>query len=202
MLGSRLHGQSLAVRRGDTSSQVAAHTYETGHEFNFAAARIIAHAVNKTNRKLIEAWSTDGNSIFHPSSLDTTDLYTSTRYGLGLPEGPLELKSGDGLPLETNADFLGAVSFTKGCYVGQELTTRTHFTGVIRRRLLPIVVASPVDAGQQPALDSHDKQFGIALFRLAETADAIKSGDILWSRLTTAEPLADDVAEVEHLEEG
>ncbi|VDN10552.1 unnamed protein product [Dibothriocephalus latus] len=43
--------------------QVAAHTYETGHEFNFAAARIIAHASSKMARGLIEAWATDYNSV-------------------------------------------------------------------------------------------------------------------------------------------
>ena len=41
------------------------------------------------------------------------------------------------LPLECNLDGLGAVSFTKGCYLGQELTSRTHFRGVVRKRILP-----------------------------------------------------------------
>lgn len=31
-----------------------------------------------------------------------------------------------------------AISFTKGCYVGQELTARTYHTGVIRKRLTPV----------------------------------------------------------------
>jgi len=31
------------------------------------------------------------------------------------------------------------ISFDKGCYLGQELTTRTHFRGVIRKRLLPVI---------------------------------------------------------------
>lgn len=33
----------------------------------------------------------------------------------------------DSIPLESNLDLLGSISFTKGCYVGQELTARTHF---------------------------------------------------------------------------
>ncbi|VDN14491.1 unnamed protein product [Dibothriocephalus latus] len=44
-------------------SQVAAHTYETGHEFNFAAAKIIALAGSKTGQELIEAWTSDDNSV-------------------------------------------------------------------------------------------------------------------------------------------
>ncbi|VDM04822.1 unnamed protein product [Schistocephalus solidus] len=63
MLGSRIHEHKHAVRRGDGLSQVAAHTYETGHEFNFAATTIIAHVRCKTNRELIEAWASDMNSV-------------------------------------------------------------------------------------------------------------------------------------------
>ncbi|BHF73683.1 hypothetical protein SprV_0401676500 [Sparganum proliferum] len=47
----------------DALSQVVAHTYETGHEFNFAATKIIAQAGNKTIRELIEAWAPDENSV-------------------------------------------------------------------------------------------------------------------------------------------
>ncbi|VDN09239.1 unnamed protein product [Dibothriocephalus latus] len=42
---------------------MAAHTYDTGHEFNFAAARIIVHASSKTGRELIEAWASNYNSV-------------------------------------------------------------------------------------------------------------------------------------------
>lgn len=33
---------------------------------------------------------------------------------------------------------LNAISFDKGCYVGQELVARTHHRGVIRKRLFPL----------------------------------------------------------------
>ncbi|VDL95834.1 unnamed protein product [Schistocephalus solidus] len=63
MLGSRIHEHKLAVRRDNSLSQVAPHTYETGQEFNFAATKIIAHARCKTSRELIEAWASDENSV-------------------------------------------------------------------------------------------------------------------------------------------
>ncbi|VDM03419.1 unnamed protein product [Schistocephalus solidus] len=63
MLVSLIHEHMLAVIRDDGLSQVAAHTYETGHEFNFAAAKIIAHARCKTIRELFEAWASDENSF-------------------------------------------------------------------------------------------------------------------------------------------
>jgi folate-binding protein YgfZ len=47
------------------------------------------------------------------------------------------------IALETNQEFLNAVSFHKGCYLGQELTARVHFTGAIRKRVLPILLVDP-----------------------------------------------------------
>ncbi|KAL3942501.1 MAG: hypothetical protein SGBAC_003313 [Bacillariaceae sp.] len=43
---------------------------------------------------------------------------------------------------ESNQEFLNAVSFSKGCYLGQELTARVQYTGAIRKRILPIVLTN------------------------------------------------------------
>jgi folate-binding protein YgfZ len=43
------------------------------------------------------------------------------------------------LPLELNLTDMHGVSFEKGCYLGQELTARTHFQGVVRKKLWPMV---------------------------------------------------------------
>ena len=58
------------------------------------------------------------------------------RLELGVPEGRAEL--GDILWLETNAAELNGVSFTKGCYVGQENTARMNWRHKVNRRLLVI----------------------------------------------------------------
>ncbi|VDN23442.1 unnamed protein product [Dibothriocephalus latus] len=58
-----MHEHELAVRWGGALSQVAAHTCETGHEINFAAAGIIAYTGNKAGRELIEVWASDENSV-------------------------------------------------------------------------------------------------------------------------------------------
>jgi len=60
----------------------------------------------------------------------------------GVPEGPLEIATGTALPAEHNIDLMSGIDFKKGCYVGQELTIRTHHTGVIRKRILPVMLYS------------------------------------------------------------
>lgn len=47
------------------------------------------------------------------------------------------------MPLEYNLDGLGGISFDKGCYVGQELVARTHWSGTIRKRLMPFALRPP-----------------------------------------------------------
>ena len=57
------------------------------------------------------------------------------RLALGVPEGVEELGSDKTLWLEANADLLNGVSFTKGCYVGQENTARMNWRNKVNRRL-------------------------------------------------------------------
>jgi len=58
------------------------------------------------------------------------------RLSLGVPEGVAELGSDKTLWLECNADLLHGVSFTKGCYVGQENTARMNWRNKVNRRLV------------------------------------------------------------------
>lgn len=62
---------------------------------------------------------------------------TEERYQLhaltqGVPNGPGDFAASS-LALEHNADAMGAISYRKGCYVGQELTARTKHKGVVRK---------------------------------------------------------------------
>ncbi|XP_044729008.1 putative transferase CAF17 homolog, mitochondrial [Chrysoperla carnea] len=74
------------------------------------------------------------------NDIDETDSpHQLLRYKLGIGEGSLELPPGKCFPLEANCDYLHGISFQKGCYLGQELTARTYHTGVIRKRLMPLI---------------------------------------------------------------
>ncbi|XP_043485204.1 putative transferase CAF17 homolog, mitochondrial [Leptopilina heterotoma] len=65
--------------------------------------------------------------------------YREFRYKLGIAEGIDDLPPGKTLPLDINGDYLHGISFHKGCYIGQELTARTHHIGIVRKRLMPII---------------------------------------------------------------
>ncbi|KAI5294743.1 ccr4 associated factor [Ascosphaera acerosa] len=67
--------------------------------------------------------------------------YQIRRYECGVLEGATEVFHDGSFPMEGNFDAVGAVSFDKGCYVGQELTHRTHHAGVVRKRVLPLLLA-------------------------------------------------------------
>ncbi|XP_049291978.1 putative transferase CAF17 homolog, mitochondrial [Anopheles funestus] len=99
--------------------------------------RVLIDKEQSDTRKLL-------NSIFPDAvvSTDKADPYTEFRYSLGIGEGEENLPDGKCFPLECNCDLLHGVSFHKGCYIGQELTARTYHTGVIRKRLMPLVFES------------------------------------------------------------
>lgn len=65
------------------------------------------------------------------------------RLALGVAEGRAELGSDKMLWLECNAAELDGVSFTKGCYVGQENTARMNYRSKVNRRLVVVPAASP-----------------------------------------------------------
>jgi folate-binding protein YgfZ len=58
-----------------------------------------------------------------------------------VPQGTRDVVPGQALPLECNFEQLGAIAFDKGCYLGQELTARTHYTGVVRKRTVAGVLS-------------------------------------------------------------
>ncbi|KOX71080.1 hypothetical protein WN51_03621 [Melipona quadrifasciata] len=111
--------------------------------------------------------------------------YKAFRYKLGVPEGIEDLPPGKALPLEVNCDYLHGVSFHKGCYIGQELTARTYHTGVVRKRLMPllfseipnkslsyddkIVNESGNAVGKFRGIES---QYGLGLMRIIESLNA------------------------------
>ncbi len=112
-------------------------------------------------------------------ALTTTLAYHAHRLALGIPDS-VDLIPDKLMWLEANAVELHGVSFTKGCYVGQENTARMHHRDRLRKRLLPVrfegaaalgdaVMAGSIAAGE---LRSHADGRGIAYLRL----DPVEAG--------------------------
>lgn len=74
-----------------------------------------------------------------PEGESADAAWLAHRLALGVPEGRAEM--GDILWLETNAVELNGVSFTKGCYVGQENTARMNWRQKVNRRLVVVPLA-------------------------------------------------------------
>lgn len=64
--------------------------------------------------------------------------YHAHRIELGIPEGGKDYAFGDAFAHEALFDQLGGVSFSKGCYVGQEIVSRMEHRGTARRRIVPV----------------------------------------------------------------
>lgn len=115
-----------------------------------------------------------------------TEEYHRHRYEIGLPEGVKDLPPGEALPLESNLVYMQGISFSKGCYIGQELTARTHHTGVIRKRLMPVTMSGPAETlAQGAALETEGgkpagkhragiHKLGLSLIRLAHAKEPLK----------------------------
>jgi folate-binding protein YgfZ len=81
------------------------------------------------------------------------DAYDGHRLSVGVPDSA-DIGADELLWLETGADLLNGVSFTKGCYVGQENTARMHHRDKVRRRLVPVTIAG--DPGDGVAVTDGD----------------------------------------------
>lgn len=75
----------------------------------------------------------------------TEDDYDAYRLALGVP-GPADWGSDKTYPIEANFDLLNGIDFKKGCFVGQETTSRMKRRGAIKTRMLPIVFDGPPPA--------------------------------------------------------
>ena len=72
--------------------------------------------------------------------------YDRLRLKLGVPDGGRDLVPEKSILLEAGFDELNGVDWQKGCYIGQELTARTKYRGLIKKRLMPVEIDGPAPA--------------------------------------------------------
>lgn len=125
----------------------------------------------------------------------TASSWHAHRIALGLPDGSRDLESDKTVLLEAGFDELHGVSWSKGCYMGQELTARTKYRGLLKRRLVPVRVEGTMPPPGTPVLRDNvevgtlrfgDGGLAMALLRLdAMGSVALQCGD---ATLTPAPP--------------
>jgi len=126
--------------------------------------------------------------------------YDRHRLQLGLPDGARDLDRDKTVLLEAGFDELHGIAWEKGCYMGQELTARTRYRGLLKRRLVPVSIEGPVPPRDTPVtrdgtvvgeMRSGRDELGLALLRLeAVPAQTLACGEAVlrpripsWMRL-------------------
>jgi folate-binding protein YgfZ len=111
--------------------------------------------------------------------------YHAYRIALGVPDGAIDLIPEKSFLLEWGIDQLHGVDYQKGCYVGQEVTARTHYRGQVKKA--PYIVSADhplppsgtlIYCGEKEVgeLRSSAGNQGLALLRLEEVAASQASG--------------------------
>jgi len=112
------------------------------------------------------------SNVTDSSSLE----YFQDKYKSAIPDGGVDLLYDKAMPQEYGAEQLRAISYTKGCYVGQEVISRTKSQGVVRKKIYKIIAdfdLSTIEHGTHITIDgakvgifcSGYLQEGIALIR-------------------------------------
>jgi folate-binding protein YgfZ len=77
-----------------------------------------------------------------PSGTKNEDLYQDNRFRYVVIEGCYDMIYEKSIPIEYNAEEQNALSFDKGCYVGQEVISRAKYQGVVRKKVFLLKTVS------------------------------------------------------------
>ena len=124
----------------------------------------------------------------HGFSAAPLQSYDELRLTLGVPDGSRDLVVDKALLLENGFDELNGVDWQKGCYMGQELTARTKYRALIRKRLFPVKVegalpepGAPVHLGDQEVGELRsgvgDRALAMLQVDAARSGQALSAGD-------------------------
>jgi len=113
--------------------------------------------------------------------------YDRHRIALGVPEPGHDYALGDTFPHEANFDRFAGVSFTKGCFVGQEVVARMQHKTVVRKRVVRIAGDTALTAGADITIGEAvigrvgtvDGAKALALIRLDRAVEAAAKGQQL-----------------------
>ncbi len=111
--------------------------------------------VQAPDPRLAEAgWRVLGGGL--AANADEAD-YDLHRLRLGLPSGSRDLEAERSTLVESGFDELHGIGWEKGCYMGQELTARTKYRGLVKRRLVPVRVEGELPAVGTPVMHGESE---------------------------------------------
>lgn len=124
-----------------------------------------------------------------PAYISEDSEWDTIRISHGIPQTARDLIPNRALMLEAGLEHLHAVDFKKGCYIGQEVTARTHYRGLVKRRILPVTCLDHQLFSQQSVFwqekeigqilsISNDHHTALASLRL-DAVRAMLNGDYL-----------------------
>ncbi len=117
----------------------------------------------------------------------TAETYHAQRIALGVPAAGLDYALGDALPHEADFDVFHGVSFTKGCFVGQEVVARMQNKTVVRKRVVRVTGGDSLASGSAikvgeaviGTVGSVAGREGLAMVRLDRVAEALDKGQAI-----------------------
>jgi tRNA-modifying protein YgfZ len=172
-----LFGENAATRLELPEEPGAAHVLADG-----GAVYVDPRLTTAGVRAIVPVGTNQFNENFQIGSMDE---YDTMRLSLGLSDGSRDLIVEKSILLESNFDELHGVDWEKGCFMGQELTARTKYRGLVKKRLLPVRIEGDLPKVGAPILDgdrevgeirSTANSLGMAIIRLDALDEATRNG--------------------------
>jgi tRNA-modifying protein YgfZ len=112
-------------------------------------------------------------------TLADTDAWHRLRLPLGIPEPELDIEIEKSTLLEVGMDGLHAIDWQKGCYVGQELTARTKYRGLLKKQIFPVTIEGPLPPAGTVIVTDEGREAGVLRSGLEDRALALLRLDAL-----------------------
>lgn len=139
-------------------------------------------------RLLLPAGTGTAFLAMHGVQMGERIAFEAMRIALGVPDGSRDMAVEKAILLENGFDELGGVAWRKGCFVGQELTARTKYRGLVKKRLIPVAIDGPVPEAGTPIM-AGDLDAGEMRTAIADETGGIGLALVRLEALSTSAPL-------------
>lgn len=96
----------------------------------------------------------------YQATSNSCKLYLNDKYEFAIPDGYTDLRGGKSIPVEYGAEELHSIDYNKGCYVGQEVISRTKYQGVLRKKIFKAVAPQNLNLENHAEIRSGETVLG------------------------------------------